>query len=98
MVSLELAVVEEPQTLNADSSGTDVSYDNSTCIDPPVSAYPSSTTIYPESQTFSPHPGVRQVWYHDVPLSIIAVSDHFPQLNICLDLGFFRSVMYTLLQ
>ena len=90
-------MVAGPQTSNVENSGTVDSYGNSVYTDPPVSAYPSSNTVYPQGQTSSPCLGVQQVQYHDVPVSIVAVTDHPPVHNTSLDTEFFRCVPDILL-
>jgi len=60
-------------------------YDNSIPTDPPISAYPSSNTVYPEDQTSSPVLGVQPMDYHDAPRSTVNVTDLPPGHNVSLD-------------
>jgi len=78
MVFRELTMVEGLQRSNVKNFGTIDNYGNSVRIDSPLSAYPSSSTAYLEGQTSSPSPGVLQVWYPCVPVSIVTVTGHAP--------------------
>ena len=97
MASPDLAIVEEPQASNAESSGSADSYGNSVQTDPPVYAYPSNNTVDPEDQTSLPYLGVRQARYHGVLVSIVTVTDRSPGHNASLNTEFSHPVLYTLL-
>jgi len=90
-------MVEEPQTLNVKSFGTADNYDDSPQTDPPLFAYSSNDTVDAEDQTSLPCQGVRQAQYHDVPVSVVTITDHSPGCTASLDTGLSRPVWHTLL-
>jgi hypothetical protein len=49
-------------------------YDNSVLTDPPVFAYPSSNTFYPEDRRFLLVLDVLPTQYHNAPVSVSTVT------------------------
>jgi len=77
-------MVGELQTLPALKSWTVDNCGNSVPTDLPVSAYLSSSTVYPGVHTFLPFLGVRPMRYHGVPGSVVVVVDLLQGRNLSL--------------
>jgi hypothetical protein len=75
MIFLVLAKVKVLHTLHASKSGAIGNHDNSIYIGPPASTYPSNNDVYSGGQMSSPFLDVRQVWYHDAPVSVVATTN-----------------------
>jgi hypothetical protein len=81
MGSLVLAMVKGLQALLVSRPWSVDSDSNSIHTDSPVSAYPSSNTVYPEDLSSSPSLDVQSMPEHDVPISIATVTRHLPGCN-----------------
>jgi hypothetical protein len=94
MVSLVLAMAEGLRILYALRFWTVGSYGNSVHTGPPVSAYPSSSTVCPKDRTFWPVLDGQIMRYHEVPVLVVTAIDHPWGRNAFLDTILALLVLY----
>jgi len=80
--------------MNIESSGSVNSCGNSVPPDSRVSAYRSTNTACPKGQISLPYPGVTQVRYHDVPVSVATVTCHSLEHNTSLHTDSSHLILY----